>query len=177
MRRELLSVMAVDPGGWTGVQSVIVPLVDGVLRYSAVESLDRARALAMTHGAEIKDDKWQEHVNLLVRAVQQQRRWVRGKCAEIGYDGWKQVLIVEGFIGGEGALAGDVFSPVRISACLQWILEDVVDLFVAPLPAEKGQITDARLKLWGWHTPGAVHLNDARRHLFVYLRSLGVSST
>lgn len=174
--RLLLSVMAVDPGGWTGVQIANVPLLDGRLRYGAAESLNRARALQMTFGTEIREQDWREHVNLLHASVLKTRQWVAAKAEEIGYDGYEQVLIVEGFVGGEGALAGDPFSPVRIEACLAWMLSDVVESYVVPQPAEMASIPDSRLRLWGWHRPGAVHLNDARRHLFNYLRRREISS-
>lgn len=175
MGRGLLNVVSIDPGGFTGCQSVIVPLLDGALRYPYLESLDRARALGMTHGIEVTDDRWWEHAGVLIKAVMHQRAWVAGKARDLGYEGYRQVLIVEGFSGEAGAFKGDPFSPVRIESVLYFHLRDIVEEYRAPLPAEKGQITNERLKLWGWWAAGKPHLCDARRHMMVYLRSLDVS--
>ena len=171
-RRELWNVWAIDPGGFTGVVGVIVPVVDGRLDGSCVDLLDRARARQLTFRHEITDDRWQEHVTLLVRGIRQARAHVEGLAARVGYAGSAQVVICEGFSGTDAVLQGDPFVPVKILGALDWALRDAVTEFRTPLPAAKGQITDQRLKLWTWHTPGKPHMNDAVRHLFVYLRSL-----
>lgn len=173
MGKELWNVLALDPGGHTGVVNVIVPVDGGVLRWDAIETLDRARAAGMTFRHEIKDVRWESHVNTLVKVVRQGRLWVAGKAKELGYEGHQQHVVIEDFAGREGEFTSDVYSPIRIASCLQWALAPpVVDAIVMQGPDRKGQITDARLKLWSWYWPGHRHANDAARHLFVYLRSL-----
>lgn len=168
-RKDLLGVTAVDPGGHTGVVSAIVPLRDGLLAMGAVEALDRARSAGLTHRVTMTQPLWQAHVEQLVRAVRVGAEWVGQKASELGYAGWGQAVVIEGFSGGEGEMTSDVWSPIKIGACMELVFPDLV---VYQDPSQKGQITDNRLRLWTWYSPGQGHVNDAVRHLFVYLRAL-----
>jgi hypothetical protein len=178
LTRKMINVWALDPGGFTGFLSCVVPTDDDRLRWSAVESLAKSRSLGMTFGHEIKADRWQEHVDQILKGMRQGWDYVKAKSSETGYDGCGQVCIIEGFAGSEAVHTYDVWSPVRIESCLSYLLPVVIPgcTVVIQDPSRKGQITDARLKAWGWYRAGCPHFNDAARHLFVYLRGLGVRS-
>lgn len=66
-----------------------------------------------------------------------------------------------------------LLSPVRLSAKLSFanhIDTNPAEWFEQSPSDAKRTIADDRLKTWGLWTPGKDHMNDAKRHLLLWIR-------
>lgn len=150
----MTSVMAVDPGGTTGLAWADCVCFAG-------GRLDRRFGNLVSHmqvGGPAEEQV--DEMLALVQAVQ------------------VSVLVIESFQLRPGAKRGDVMSPVVVDAMLRYGLWKGMagmrgmDVAVYYQTASQGKsvMTDGRLRALGLWWPGEEHARDAARHLVTFVR-------
>lgn len=180
-----LAVVAVDPG--EGVGLAYACLARKELALGVVGALKAARR--HSSGLLLEDKRYMVHdlklgmggppideINLAHEIVNWIVMW--GNMANRTSGGVVErvnVVVIEDFVLGLLTQDRSLLSPVRITAMVELLLQDRPELFYIVKQSSanaKHNITDDRLKKWGFYVPGVEHRKDAVRHLMLYLRSL-----
>lgn len=158
MNGRMVAIMAIDPGGTTGVATGVFKMRKGA---STVKLIRERRTLVTL---EVEGD-------FLMQARKLCAVW-HSFLAMAGQEGAEPLLVVESFILRPGKASADPaqLMPVRIAAALE-ALVPVVPEYQTPSMA-KGYATDERLREWGLWKAGSAHERDAIRHLAYKLHSL-----
>lgn len=170
-----LGVMAVDPGGTTGVAWGVFPTEHAV---------DTRCELARDLGSGEVTGDYQYQAARIVEHWREFSAWCEGQ-------GVGARLVVEDFVLRVRSASSDraQLMPVRVAACIEGILIESTlgcamplgrvgweamlavydDVVYQTAAAAKGYATDARLRRWGFWVRGSRHCRDAWRHVLLYV--------
>jgi hypothetical protein len=165
------TVIGIDPGGTTGWSVMVVhpeALVDkevpilGNIQYHGNGEI----AAIPNNGKSVKALELSNAERLCVRAL----------LADVLVRWPGSALIIEDFLLRKRTMDRELLSPVRLTAVLEWEVENL-DLhmhLVRQQPSQaKTVATDERLRQWGLYkrAGGMQHARDADRHSITFLRS------
>lgn len=158
----LLNLIALDPGGTTGMAWAMFP-PNGNVPDAYLKKMSRAWQIDGEH----KDQAlllYQEILDCMKRA---------GGVNQSTYN-VRTIVACEDFVVPSGPRRKTVLSPVRVGAMLEYHvwLEELNLEWRWQQPGERSVITDEMLKRWGLWLPGQPHAMDALRHLIVLQRKL-----
>lgn len=138
-------IMAVDPGGTTGV--AVCEVGRGVSHYLVAKEHEAGRLrLEQLEGG------WKFQCHMLLAMCEQLR---------------PDAVVIESF---QLRTKLAQLSPVQIGSVLDFELGKLHMPVEWQTPSERSVMTDARLRGWGLWTPGKPHQMDALRHLLVFAR-------
>lgn len=152
----MLSLLAFDPGGTTGVARVWLPLS----AFSSGRILSELEFEAFQVGGSEKS----QGLDLALILAE--------------YSG---PIVVESFTLRKFSQSSDLLAPVRIIARIEQIIDTLENwdtgyairrkpVFFQDPALAKSTANDERMRRWGLWTPGKPHGNDAMRHAVTFLR-------
>jgi hypothetical protein len=165
------TVISIDPGGTTGWSVMEVhpeALVDSDISIlDNILNRDNGQVRAMPVES-IKKPKVRE-------LSREERACVRAIMNDVILRYPNAAVVIEDFILRRASMDRELLSPVRLTAALEWAIDDSPERYelFRQTPAEAKQLaTDDRLKKWGlYQRAGAMqHARDADRHSITFLR-------
>jgi hypothetical protein len=165
------TVISIDPGGVTGWSVMEVhpeALVDtDVSILDNILNRDNGQVRAMP----VEGPK-KPKVRELSR---EERACVRAILNDVILRYPNAAVVIEDFILRRASMDRELLSPVRLTAALEWAIDDLPERYelFRQTPAEAKQLaTDDRLKNWGLYqrAGGMQHARDADRHSITFLR-------
>lgn len=147
---DLVSVMALDPGGTTGWALLTVP----------------RRNISNRHQGSVLDD-----VQLECGQIFGEEHDAIEEIATLVIGHLEAALVIEDFIVRRMDPSREFLSPVRIMTVIEHDCYRLKRPSWRQSPADaKTVVTDDRLKRWGLWTKGQQHARDATRHGILFLR-------
>lgn len=173
---EWFSVLAVDPGQWTGwawLGFCSLDLLDHTDHSLILASAGLVEPLFLSGQLDCSDEDL--GVDALVRYAQAGfSRTEAVAHRKTTAPNVSSVVVCEDFLLRERTMDRSLLSPVRLNAKLGYAFHGSETTFTDRQSSSdaKTSITDDRLKRWGLYQRGATHRNDAVRHLILWLRKL-----
>lgn len=161
------SVLAFDPGGWTGWSlmhvhpEALLPEEPEVTILGNIEGWEHGEIhCGGKHGCNTGPDAEAAGINECISLI---RAWPGS------------AVVLEGFTLQYFSADPNLLSPVRINSAIdQWLWAHDWRTSHKQQPSEKPEACDERLKQWGMYDSrgGMGHARDADRHALIFLRSV-----
>lgn len=154
-----LPLVAVDPGGTTGIVALRVPREE--IFGEPAEAGSLYERLVIVGYSQVPEDQ-------AVTAVAQECRVIQAPYAEP----FTLPLILESFALRTKVTSRDVLAPARVNAAIEQELagNEMVRIYQQSPSEAKGTVTDERLRRWGLYRKGSPHARDALRHAVYFCR-------